>query len=270
MKLLSRLNLLWLSASLLSLPAVAESKEAEIGGHLFRYSTTSSGTITIEPASGAYADGAVTIPSKIDGLPVTSIASAAFNYCDGAGGITSLKIPNTVTNIDDFSCYRCYLLTSVSIPNSVTHIGMCPFSECSRLQNISVAEGNPTYSSVDGVLFNNDQTTLIQFPCGRTGKYSPPATVTNIGYCAFINCACLTNITILSNVKHIDAFAFGSCTNLSVVCFKGNAPSLGKDVFGGTTNATIYYLPGTTGWSNSFGGRPTAVWTNAIPAATSK
>jgi hypothetical protein len=44
------------------------------------------------------------------------------------------------------------------------------------------------------------------------------------------------------------------------VYFKGNAPSLGSSVFLNDNNATIYYLPGTTGWGATFGGRPTALW----------
>jgi hypothetical protein len=36
-------------------------------------------------------------------------------------------------------------------------------------------------------------------------------------------------------------------------------------VFTGDTNATVYYLPGTTGWGATFGGRPTALWTPANP-----
>ena len=52
------------------------------------------------------------------------------------------------------------------------------------------------------------------------------------------------------------------------VCFKGNAPVVGKDVFEDTRDLTVYYLPGTTGWGKSFGGRPTAIWkpeTNGVP-----
>jgi hypothetical protein len=46
------------------------------------------------------------------------------------------------------------------------------------------------------------------------------------------------------------------------VCFwfKGNAPSIGSSVFYNDNWATIYYLPGTTGWTFTFGGRPTALW----------
>jgi hypothetical protein len=45
------------------------------------------------------------------------------------------------------------------------------------------------------------------------------------------------------------------------VHFNGNAPSLsGSDVFTEDNHATVYYLPGTTGWGATYGGRPTALW----------
>ena len=80
--------------------------------------------------------------------------------------------------------------------------------------------------------------------------------VTSIGAGAFGECTGLTSI---------EMEAFWTCTNLTSVRFEGNAPSLvGSDVFAGDDNATVYYLPGTTGWGPTFGGRPTAVWTQLV------
>ena len=50
------------------------------------------------------------------------------------------------------------------------------------------------------------------------------------------------------------------CTNLTGVYFKGNAPSVGSACVHDDNNATVYYLPGTTGWGSTFGGRPTVLW----------
>jgi hypothetical protein len=48
------------------------------------------------------------------------------------------------------------------------------------------------------------------------------------------------------------------------VYFHGNAPILyfdyGLYVFYQDNNTTVYYLPGTTGWSSPFGGRPAVLW----------
>jgi hypothetical protein len=102
-----------------------------------------------------------------------------------------------------------------------------------------VDASNSVYSSVDGVLFNKSQTTLIQCPAGRAGSYTIPSSVTNIG-----------------------ADAFSWCANLTAVYFLRNAPGGGSDssVFTGDNSTTVYYLTGTTGWGATFGGRPAVLW----------
>jgi hypothetical protein len=47
---------------------------------------------------------------------------------------------------------------------------------------------------------------------------------------------------------------------LTNICFEGNAPAADTTVFSSDTSAMVYYLPGTTGWSNTFAGVPTALW----------
>jgi hypothetical protein len=56
------------------------------------------------------------------------------------------------------------------------------------------------------------------------------------------------------------------------VYFYGDAPVLGGvEAFAGAEQATVFYLPGTNGWTDSYGGRPTVIWTPALelPAITS-
>jgi hypothetical protein len=55
-----------------------------------------------------------------------------------------------------------------------------------------VDAANDTCSSVDGVLFNKDRTTLIQCPGGKSGSYEIPYGVTNIGTNSFGLCGELT------------------------------------------------------------------------------
>src|SRR5207253_2507505 len=42
--------------------------------------------------------------------------------------------------------------------------------------------------------------------------------------------------------------------------FAGNAPGLGLSVFASSDKAVVYYLPGTSGWGPTFGGRPAMLW----------
>src|SRR4029453_14297274 len=111
---------------------------------------TKNGAITI--TEGNCFDGALPIPDTIEPLPVPSTGIAAFNGCTS--------------------------LTSVTIPNSVTSIGVYAFSGCTSLSAITVEALNSFYSSIDGVLFNKSQTTLIQYPGGKAGSYTIPNSVT--------------------------------------------------------------------------------------------
>lgn len=89
---------------------------------------------------------------------------------DASGNVVIASTYNgyPVVSIGDFAFYECNSLTGVTIPNSVTNIGSLAFFSFT-LTNISVNAANAVYSSLDGVLFNKAQTTLIEFPGGRVG-----------------------------------------------------------------------------------------------------
>jgi hypothetical protein len=285
----------------------------------FNY-TTNNGTITITRYTGP--GGAVTIPSTLNGLPVTSIGNSAFSLCDN---LSDVVIPGSVRNIGDYAFSSDWRLTNVTIGNAVTSIGDYAFNGCS-LSNVTIPEGvtnighwaflqntltaiyvntnNPSYSSLDGVLFNKNQTTLVQFPilklgpscdlpCPGTGSYMVPNSVTNIGNDAFSGCWQLTNVVCPHGLIWIGDYGFASCYNLSSmtipdtvtqigdyaftfnisltgIYFWGNAPALtGGNTFFGDRGVSVYYLPNTTGWRTTFGGLPTALWQpGALEAST--
>ena len=86
----------------------------------------------------------VTIPNS-----VTEIGEGAFSGCSG---LTSVTIPNSVTSISWYAFYECSGLTSVTIPNSVTSIGDWAFSHCSGLTRID-AYPNPEKVRTGGGAF---------------------------------------------------------------------------------------------------------------------
>jgi hypothetical protein len=173
----------------------------------------------------------VTIPNS-----VTGIGDYAFSWCSS---VTNVTIPNNVTNIGEWAFSFCGL-TSVTIPGSVTSIGEAPFAACVSLISITVNTTNPVYCSVDGVLFNQNQTALIQCPGGRAGSYTIPNSVTNIGGYAFYECT-LTNVTIGANVTSIGEWAFSE-TSLTSVAIPNSVTSIGDFAFMSCTiltNVTI-------------------------------
>ena len=230
---------LFLAGALLFL-GVATSVHAQ-----FTY-TTNNGTITITGYTGT--NSAVIIPSTIDGLPVSDIgtnafqgtaltsvtipdsvvdiASIAFCFC---GALTNVTIPDSVTSIGAYA-FLVTGLTNVTIPDSVTNLGAGVFEGCGALTAINVASNNPAYTSIGGVLFNKNITTLLEFPGGLSGSYNIPLGVTDIESNAFIGCS-LTDVTIPDSVTSIGDAAFFDCFSLTSVTIPDSATNFGAGVF---------------------------------------
>ena len=185
------------------------------------YEIVDNKTVTITDYIGNAAT--VNIPSQIDGLLVTSIGDFVFT---NNGSLTSINIPASVTFIGIGAFSNCSSLTSVTIPASVTFIGDSAFSLCRSLTSITVDNRNPVYTSIDGVLFDKNIRTLIQYPIGRNQRtYIIPSSVTSIGKDAFALCDNLTSVTIPSSVTFIGEGAFGSFNGLTSLAVDNRNPA---------------------------------------------
>jgi BspA type Leucine rich repeat region (6 copies) len=171
---------------------------------------------------------------------LVTIEYQAFKYCSQLGNVI---IPHSVTNIGSLAFAGCSGLTNETIPESVISIGSGPFAECTSLTNITVCPSNPAYSSVDGVLFDKSQTTIIQYPDGLAGGcYTIPNDVTNIGDFAFYWSA-LTTVAIPNNVVSVGVDAFGVCMNLTNVSFPNDLDTIGDDAFYNCYSLTNVVIP---------------------------
>jgi uncharacterized repeat protein (TIGR02543 family) len=152
---------------------------------------------------------------------------------------------STITEIPDraFDNYSSRgMLSGIIIPNSVTRISTEAFWGCNNLITINVDEKNINYSSDQGVLYDHEKTSLIIYPSGKTGAFTIPYGVTDIGDHAFYNCTGLTGIIISSNVTGIGNQAFSNCTNLTGVNIPNNVTNIGWEAFSyciGLTDVTI-------------------------------
>jgi len=199
-----------------------------IGDYAFYNCGSNLSSVTISESVTSIGKGAfygcklasITIPNS-----VTTIDNSAFRYCRA---ITSLSIPNSVLTIGYDAFEYCDNLSTVDISSSVTSIGNAAFAGCKKLQSINVDEANSEYCSIDGVLFNKAQTTLVQYPLGKEDTlYAIPNTVTTIGSMSFSYTmkswnAKLTSVIIPSSVVKIETTAFWNVssvtmTNLSIV-----------------------------------------------------
>ena len=218
--------------------------------------TTASNQVTITHYNGAAPNGPATIPSTINGLPVTTIASSAF---DSRTNLTGVTIPNTVTTIGDLAFGHCTSLTSVTIPNSVTSIGSA-FFQCTGLTSVTISN---TLTSIATSMFRG---------CTGLTRVTIPDSVTVIGGAAFEDCTGLTSITIPNGVTSIGGSAFRNTTSLKSAVFIGNAPTTGTFVFFVTASGfSVYYFNGATGftspnWTDSSGDTYPAVNMGAYSA----
>ena len=152
---------------------------------------------------------------------VTNIGQLAFAGCSS---LEEIHFPNSLEHIRGGAFEGCSSLKEVTIPNSVTTIEHVPFAGCSSLTEINVDAGNNDYSSVDGVLFNKDQTTLVEYPGGKQGGYTIPGSVATIGEFSFWGCSNLSEVTIPNSVKTIEYGAFAGCIDLTEITNHASAP----------------------------------------------
>ena len=215
------------------------------------------------PVVPSSTSGDLTIPSTLDGYPVVNIGNYAFKNCnkltgvsignnvtnigggafEGCYGLTSMTIPDSVTSIGNYAFRECYGLTNVTIGNGMTNIGWLAFYKCNGLENILVDSTHPSYASIDGVLFSQDQTTLLLCPAGKKGAYAIPDTVTSIGGAAFYHCRGLTSVTIPNSVTSIGRHAFYGCRNLMGVTIPDGMTSIASDAFCHCSSLTNVVIP---------------------------
>ncbi len=171
---------------------------------------------------------AITVPSSLDGYPVTGLGNYIFSNCTNLKTVT---IPNSVTSIEDAAFYGCSSLKTVTIPNSVTSIGDSVFSRCSSLTTVTIPN---SVTSIEDDAF---------YGCSSLKTVTIPNSVTSIGSYAFCDCSSLTTVTIGTGVKNIGDSAFGRCSSLTTVTIPNSVTSIGDDAFYGCSSLKTVTIP---------------------------
>ena len=211
-----------------------------IGDYAFYYcSALTSVSMQSVTTIGDVAFGDCSALTSVSMPSVTTIGDYVFYYCSA---LTSVSMPE-VTTIGGGAFGGCSALTSVHIPASCTSIAGNSFQGCQSLEEIVVDENNPNYSSMDGVLYDKDKTTLIGWPTAE-GEIDIMPSVTTIGDGAFYDCDALLSVSMPS-VTTIGNWAFGYCSSLTSVEMP-KATTIGGYAFGWCYDLTSVTMPAVT------------------------
>lgn len=168
-------------------------------------------------------------------------------------------LPNSATRLARNAFARCIALETLTISAGIEYL--LPSSECISLRSIIVSEANSHFTSIDGVLLNQDATEILWFPYGKSGDYQLPPTITAIGENAFAETSitrliipatvttikrgafagsALTEILLPENITNISEGMFQNCSNLNSVHLGSGTEYIGNFAFDGTALNSLY------------------------------
>lgn len=147
---------------------------------------------------------------------LTNISSYAFAHFSG---ITSVTIPGNVNSIDEGAFYGCELLESIVISDGVTTIGESAFSDCVMLNSVTLPKSITTINS------------YAFAGCEKLTEFKIPDKLTSIKEGLFFDCYGLKNVTIPDGVTAIGDSAFRACSSLKDIKIPDSVKEIGRLAF---------------------------------------
>lgn len=195
-----------------------------------------------------------------DDCQVKEIRANAFNGCSA---LKSVKLSSGVEELGSMAFANCTSLNTFTLPASFIEKAADTFQN-TPIKNYEVEEGIEGFTSVGGVLYNEDQSELLLYPIAREDKsFIVPQSVGGIAEQAFMGAKNLTHITLSNSITNIQSKtfaesglteivipaevtsisseAFMGCNALTSVTFKGGPSGIGEKAFFGTRLSTVTF-----------------------------
>ena len=174
------------------------------------------------------------------GPDVKELQSYAFYYCKNLETLTlSPVLEDVLTGSGLLSGTG---LKTLIVPQATSYVPEAMYQH-NTLENIQVAEGNPLYKSVDGVLYSADGKTLVSYPKGRTAtSYTVPEGTVEIGKYAFRSNECIEEVILPEGLTVIGQQSFEYCTGLKKMELPKSVTTLDYDAFYNCSGLTEFTL----------------------------
>ncbi len=167
----------------------------------------------------------IVIPEGIAGI-------GAWAFADN-DALEEIALPESLVRIGENAFANCGL-TEIELPGELSVLEGNPFSACPELRRIRVAEENPAFELIDGVLFGREDRRLIWYPMPLNRRdYTVPDGVRIICDSAFWGNQHLESVALPDSVTEIGAFAFDQCTHLETIRLPASVTVIGQYAFSG-------------------------------------
>jgi hypothetical protein len=134
---------------------------------------------------------------SVDGVLFDKAMTTLMQFPHGKKGVYS--VPEGIISIRSGAFDTCKL-TGISFPQSLLFIGHFAFF-AEQLTDITINELNPKYRSIDGVLFDKERKTLLEYPKNKDKTdYAIPDGIMCIAEIAFNRCKRLVNIVLPESI----------------------------------------------------------------------
>ncbi|EXM39679.1 cell surface protein [Ruminococcus albus SY3] len=236
-----------------SVVASAATKNVEVFTYGdYDYIQLEDGTVEIAKYNGT--DEVVEIPGEIDGAAVTSIGEHAFDndLYDNNSNITSVTIPEGVTNIGFRAFFECKSLVEVSIPDGVVTIGGQAFHTCEKLREVIIPDSVETLGggafgfckALESVALSNKLTKINDNTftcCEKLTSIKLPSGIKSIGAEAFTGCKNLESINLPDGLTTISRKAFTNCSKIKELTVPASVTSMNSSAFEKTNIDQFYF-----------------------------
>ena len=135
-------------------------------------------------------------------------------------------------------------LEEYTVASHIRVVSEGDFAGCINLRAINVAEDNPVFTNIDGVLYTKDERVLIRYPIGKKGPYVVPEGTKILYNFSFTDCFHVPYIIVTEGVEQIAVNVFHNCS-AKAIYLPTTLQSIGDESFIYNPYLTDLYYGGT-------------------------